>query len=468
VSQERTIVMGAGPAGLAAAHELVRKGCPVTVLEKNRQVGGLSQTCTYKDCYFDLGGHRFFTRIEEVKRLWFELLEDKFKLMPRLSRIFYRGKLFNYPIKPLNALFNLGPVESLRVMLSFLQVRVSPPPRIDTFEEWVSRQFGRRLYRIFFKTYTEKVWGIPCDQISAEWAAQRIRGLSLKTLLKSSFSPFKSSRIRTLIEEFHYPELGPGMMYDRLAERIVENGGQIQTGKEVFALHHDRDRITALAVREGGETKTIGGSQFLSSIPITELVAGLRPPAPPAVAAAIRALSFRAHVAVNLLVDQRDVFPDNWIYLHSPDLLAGRIQNYKNWSPAMVYSPDITTLGMEYFCNRGDAFWKRNDRELLQLARRELAATGLVDISRVFDGFIDRSAYAYPVYRTGYQSHLQTVRAYLERFSNLQCIGRSGQYQYNNMDHSILSGLLAARNIIFPERKRDIWHTQIEGKYIEY
>ena len=461
-------MIGAGPAGLAAALEMSRGGRKVVVVEKEAQVGGLSKTCRYKDCLFDIGGHRFFTRIDEVMRLWFELLEKDFRITSRLSRIYYRGRLFNYPIKPLNALAKLGPLESILVLASFLRVKLAPYPELNTFEEWVSQQFGRRLFRIFFKNYTEKVWGISCDQISADWAAQRIKGLTLKSLLKSAFNPFKNSRITTLIEEFHYPESGPGMLYERMAARVAEQGGEILTGTEATAFRHDGKRIAAAVVRDGNGQRELAGDHFLASNPITRLVAGLEPSAPGEVGEAAAGLKFRSHIAVNLLIDQKEVFPDNWIYVHSPELRMGRIQNYKNWSPKMVYNPDITTLGVEYFCDPGDEFWNRSDEELLELGKGELAQTGLVDSPLVFDGFVARSEYAYPVYRIGYERHLGRVKKYLEGFANLHCIGRSGQYQYNNMDHSILTGLLAARNILDPGRRRDIWHTKIEDKYIEY
>ena len=468
MKENRTIILGAGPAGLAAGYRLAQAGSPVIVLEKESRVGGLSKTYNYKDCYFDIGGHRFYTRIDEVMRLWFELLEDKFKLSPRLSRIFYKGKLFNYPIKPLNSLLKLGIPESLMIILSFARVRLFPYRQVNTFEEWVSQQFGRRLYRIFFKTYSEKIWGVPCDKVSAEWAAQRIKGLSLKSLVKSGFTRSRSGNIRTLIQEFHYPELGPGMMYETMKDKIKEMAGEVLTDNNVIEVAHDNRKVILVRVQIKGKIKVLEGTDFLSSVPITELLEKLNPPSPPEVKKAAESLSFRSHLAVNLFLDQKDVFPDNWLYIHSPGLRMGRIQNYKNWSSRMVYNPDITTLGVEYFCNEDDELWKTDDERLIKLAKRELGLTKLANVNKVFDGFVARSANAYPVYKIGYKSELEKIRSYLERFENLQCIGRAGQYQYNNMDHSILSGLLAAQNIIEPERKQDVWHTKIEGKYIEY
>ena len=468
MKDKKVIVLGAGPAGLAAGYRLAQAGSPVIVLEKESRVGGLSKTYNYKDCYFDIGGHRFYTRIDEVMRLWFELLEDKFKLSPRLSRIFYKGELFNYPIKPLTALLKLGLSESLLIISSFARVKIFPYKQVNTFEEWVSQQFGRRLYRIFFKTYSEKVWGVPCEQISAEWAAQRIKGLSLKSLIKAGFTRSPSSKIRTLIQEFHYPELGPGMMYETMRDKIKEMGGEVLTDNNVIEVTHDNRRITSVRVesKEGG--RTVEGDNFLSSIPVTELLQKLNPPPSPEVKEAAQFLSFRSHLAVNLFLDQKEVYPDNWLYIHSPELRMGRIQNYKNWSSRMVYNQDITTLGIEYFCNENDELWNSDDEKLVGLAKRELGLTKLADVNKVFDGFVARSANAYPIYKIGYKSKLRIIRSYLKRFENFQCIGRAGQYQYNNMDHSILSGLLAAKNIIEPERKQDVWHTKIEGKYIEY
>ena len=468
MTKDRTIVLGAGPAGLAAAYRLSREGYPVTVLEKEKQVGGLSKTYEYKDCYFDIGGHRFFTRIDEVMQLWIELLEDKLKITPRLSRIFYQGKFFDYPIKPLKALLKLGLLESVLVGLSFVRIKLFPQPRIRTFEEWVSQQFGRRLFRIFFKTYTEKVWGVPCDQISAAWAAQRIKDLSLKSLIKSALGGSRSKKIRTLIPEFHYPERGPGMMYSALAEGIEIKGGEMEVGSDVIKIKRDNTGIISVQVKTDGGNKTWAGKYFLSSISVTECLQKLDPPPPPEVLGAAGFLSFRAHVAVNLLIDQKEIFRDNWLYIHSPELGMGRIQNYKNWSSRMVCNQDITTLGIEYFCDEGDELWNTADEDLIALAKKELAATNLVSTDRVFDGFVKRSANAYPVYKIGYQDKLEVVKSYLNQFQNLQCIGRSGQYQYNNMDHSILSGILAAKNIIKPEKKQDVWHTKVEDKYIEY
>lgn len=468
MKEEKAVILGGGPAGLAAAYQLVKNSYPICLLEKDEQVGGLSKTCKYKDCYFDIGGHRFFTRVPEVMQLWFELLEENFKLTSRQSRIYYKEKLFNYPIKPLNALTNLGLVEFLLVLASFARGKFVPYKQVNTFEEWVSQQFGRRLFGIFFKSYTEKLWGLSCNEISSEWAAQRIKGLSLKTLLKSSLVGRKSNKIRTLIQEFHYPELGPGMMYTKLADVIRGAGGEVRTRSRISRINHDNNQITSVRVERGDGVEDCTGSYFLSSIPITEFLRKLTPAPPPEVMEAVAFLSFRSHLTVNLLVDQKDIFPDNWLYIHSPDIKIGRIQNYKNWSPKMVYNQDITTLGVEYFCDEGDELWNTGDADLLRQAKKELGKTKLLDVSRVFDGFVIRAANAYPVYRIGYKEKLGGIVSFINRFKNLYCIGRAGQYQYNNMDHSMLSGFLAAKNIVEPEKKYDIWHTKIEGKHLEY
>lgn len=468
MSKQPTIILGAGPAGLAAAYRLVQNGRPTVVLEKDKQVGGLSKTYRYKDCYFDIGGHRFFTRIDEVVKLWYELLEDKLKLTPRISRIFYKDKFFDYPIRPFNALLKLGLLESFLVGLSYVRIKLFPPRQIQTFEEWVSYQFGRRLFRIFFKTYTEKVWGIPCDQIGSDWAVQRIKGLSLKTLVRSALARRKSNQIKTLIPEFHYPEFGPGMMYQIMADRITSGGGKVEVGSEVVKISHQDNRIISVQVQTGGGVRTETGRNFLSSIPITEFLRKLDPPAPPEVLQAGGFLSFRAHLTVNFLLDEKEIFRDNWLYIHSPELRMGRVQNYKNWSARMVYNQDITTLGVEYFCDEGDELWNTPDDDLIALAKKELVATKLVRAEWIFDGFVKRSPDAYPVYRIGYRQKLEEVVSYLSRFQNLQLIGRSGQYQYNNMDHSILSGLRAADNIIHPAEDQDIWLTNAKEQYLEY
>lgn len=465
MTEERTIVLGAGP---AAAYRLAKADYPVSVLEKDEQVGGLGKTLKYKDCYFDIGGHRFFTRVEEVKRLWLDLLGDHLQLTPRQSRIFYKGKLFDYPIKPVNALVNLGPVEALLVLASFIRVKLFPYREINTFEEWVSQQFGRRLFRIFFKSYTEKLWGFPCNEISSEWAAQRIKGLSLKSILHSAFLNRKSEKVRSLIQEFLYPELGPGMMYTKMAGEIDGSGGEVIVRSEVIGVGHRDGRITSVRVRRGDEVKEYEGGHFLSSIPITEFLRKLDPAPPAEVMEAASALSFRSHLSVNLLIDRKEVFLDNWIYIHSEEIRVGRIQNYKNWSSKMVYDPKITTLGLEYFCGEHDEMWNTPDEELLERAKEELAWTKLVERDWIFDGFVMRTANAYPVYQIGYQKKLAQIVSYLSGFENLACIGRAGQYQYNNMDHSMLSGLLAAGNIIEPGKVRDIWSTKEEDKYMEY
>ncbi len=465
-SKGRTfVVIGAGPAGLTAAYELCRAGHRPVVLEKEALVGGLARTEQYKGFRFDMGGHRFFTKAVEVDRMWHEVLGDQFLVRPRLSRIFFKQRFFQYPLKPLNALLGLGLVESLLTGLSYLRWQVSPYPREDTFEEWVTNRFGRRLFRTFFKTYTEKVWGIPCSELKAEWAAQRIKDLSFRSALVSMFVK-PGRRITTLIEQFDYPRLGPGMMWETVRDSITGRGGEVQTECELERIERDGQHIRRAVVGVNGSRRSIEATDFISSMPITELVKRLDPPAPDDVLAAAGALRHRDFLTVCVIVDQPRLFPDNWIYVHDPSVQVGRIQNFKNWSPDMVPDDRKTSLGLEYFCNEGDELWTMADDELVALAQRELESIGLARGEDVEDGCVFRVPKSYPVYDSAYAEHLAVVREFVGSLQNLQTIGRNGLHRYDNQDHAMLTGMYAARNAVSGE-SNDLWAVNTEAEYHE-
>jgi len=466
-AEKQAIVIGGGPAGLTAAVELCRREVPVTVLEKSGYVGGIARTEQYQGYHFDIGGHRFFTKIGEVEKFWYDILGNDFITRPRISRIFYQGKFFDYPLKALNALSNLGLLTSVEVVLSYLVSKIFPYPREDSLEEWVSNRFGKKLYRIFFKTYTEKVWGIPCSEIRAEWAAQRIKGLSLPVAVWNAiFGPLQGKEvIKTLIEEFQYPRFGPGMMWQRATEFVNAHGGQVEMEAEIIRLRHANQRVTEVVVRQNGGERMVAGTDFISSMPISELIQKLDPPAPPEVLAAAAGLTYRDFISVVLIVDQPDLFPDNWIYIHSPEVRVGRVQNFKNWSPEMVPDPMKTSLGLEYFCTEGDDLWRMSEAELIELGKREMERIGLVRAAEVSDGTVVRQLKAYPVYNGTYAGYLGTLKDYLAGFENLQTVGRNGLHKYNNQDHSMLTAMLAVRNLV--GEQHDLWNVNTERSYHE-
>ena len=469
-NKHQTIIIGAGPAGLTAAYELHKRGRPALILEASDTVGGISQTVNYRGFRFDIGGHRFFSKSEYVNYIWREILGDDFIERPRLSRIYYRGHFFDYPLKAFNALSGLGATEAVRVMLSYLKSQLFPNQPEATFEDWVSNRFGKRLYRIFFKTYTEKVWGIPCGEISADWAAQRIKNLSLKEALRNAlFSAGKTENgeiITTLIEKFHYPRLGPGMMWERCEQQLCDNGVPTLHDHFVTTVEHEANRVHTVRTRNSrNETFSFSGDSFISSMPLRELIFSLSPKPPQPVLDAAQRLRYRDYLTVVLIVDRADIFPDNWIYIHSPDVKLGRIQNYKNWSPEMVPDTRQTALGLEYFLWEKDDEWRWPEQQLIDLGIRECAKLGLINPDEVVDGTVVRMKKAYPVYDQHYHDSLATIQNYLATFENLQTIGRNGLHRYNNQDHSMLTGVFAARNIC--GETYDVWAVNVEKEYHE-
>lgn len=460
------VIIGGGPAGLTAAFELSKRAVPAVVLEADNQAGGLARTVNYKGYLCDIGGHRFFTKSEEVNLIWNEILGDKLLNRPRLSRIYYRKKFFLYPLALRNAVFGLGPVESVRILASYAKSKFRPVPKEDNFEEWVSNRFGRRLYEVFFKTYTEKVWGVPCSTIRAEWAAQRIKGLSLFSAVRDAILPGKNGSVKTLIDEFRYPERGPGQMWETLTERLKEIGYPVRMERPVVRIWHEAGVVTRVLTDGPNGREEFRGTHFISSMPIRELVHALDPQPPEEVRSAASKLRYRDFLIVSLIVNRTNVNPDNWIYVHEPAVKVGRIQNFKNWSPAMVPDQNKTCLGMEYFVFDKDELWSAPDSELIELARQEIVALGLVKAEEVEDGTVVRMHKAYPMYDEGWSAYLDTIRSYLsEHARNLQLVGRNGMHKYNNQDHSMITGLYAARNIC--GANYDLWAVNTDPEYHE-
>ncbi|MFZ1400615.1 MAG: NAD(P)/FAD-dependent oxidoreductase [Candidatus Promineifilaceae bacterium] len=465
-ADEPIVVIGGGPAGLTAAYELVKQQQHPIVLEKNDKVGGIARTENYRGYHFDMGGHRFFTKSVQVQQFWQEVLGDDFLRRPRLSRIFYRGKYFHYPLKPVNALLGLGPIEGVRIIGSYLRWHLFPYKQEETFEQWVTNRFGKRLFETFFKSYTEKVWGISCNELKAEWAAQRIKDLSLKTAITAMFLKPQET-IKTLIEEFDYPRRGPGMLWTAVQDRINEQGGQVQLNSNVVGIRREGLRVTGVVVeQEDGRTHTVAGHSFISSMPVTQLIKWLDPPPPPHVLRAANQLSYRDFLTVCLIIKKPNLFPDNWIYVHDPDVQVGRIQNFKNWSADMVPDPNSTSLGLEYFCNEGDELWTLPDEALIALGKREIAKIGLAQAKDVVDGAVFRVEKSYPVYDSEYAESLETIKNYLATLENLQTIGRNGLHRYNNQDHAMLTGMLAVRNLLYGEQN-NLWQVNAEQEYHE-
>jgi len=466
---ERTIVIGAGPAGLTAALELGKLGREGVVFEADEVVGGISRSVVFQDCRLDIGGHRFFTKVPEIEALWHEILGEDLLVRQRMSRIYYRDRFFDYPLRPVNALRGLGLIEAARVVASYLHTQLFPIADESTFDAWVSNRFGRRLFEIFFKTYTEKVWGIPCSEISAGWAVQRIKNLDLLTAVKSAFlgrGTRNGKVVASLIDRFYYPRLGPGMMWERCRDLAASHGVTSHLRSRVTRIHRDGLRVSSVDVAgpDGAPRREVCSS-LSSSMPIGALVAAMDPVAPQAVRDAAESLRYRDFLIVGLIVEREHLFPDNWIYIHSPDVRVGRVQSFKNWSPDMVSDPELSFIGLEYFVNRGDDLWSMSDDELVDLGVSEARTIGLFEPHEVRTGTVVRMPRAYPVYAGAYDVHLQAVRGWLDRFANLYTVGRNGQHRYNNQDHSMLAGLCAAKNVA--GARFDLWSINEDQSFQE-
>jgi len=465
------VIIGAGPAGLTAAYVLAtRYGITSTILEADSVVGGISRTVERNGWRFDIGGHRFFTKVAEVEALWHEILsDDDFMLRPRMSRIYYKGKYYDYPLKASNALRNLGPVEASRCVASYAWARVRPPKDQSTLEGWIVARFGWRLYRHFFKTYNEKLWGVPTSKMPADFAAQRIKNMSLSNAVMHALLPKrKQTHITSLIEEFQYPKYGPGMMWERCRDLVEAMGCRVLLDTRVVAIRHGEGRATGVvAETRGSELQVeLPCTQVISSMPISHLLQRMDPPASGTAIAAADDLRYRDFLTVALVVPEEASFPDNWIYVHSPAVQVGRIQNFGSWSPYLV-KEGRTCLGLEYFVFEGDETWNRPDAELIEQAKHELGVLGLVEPTKVEDGFVVRMPKAYPFYDEHYRANVERIVEWLRAETpNVHPIGRNGMHRYNNQDHSMYTAMLTAENIAVGSH-HDVWSVNVEAEYHE-
>jgi protoporphyrinogen oxidase len=460
----KVIVIGAGPAGLTAAYQLVKRGVEVELFEADVQVGGMARSFELWNQQVDCGPHRFFSSDPRVNEIWLEAVKGRYAMVSRLTRIFYRGHFFYYPLRAFNALFNLGPLESLRCLGSYLVEKTGLTGKRDqsAFEGWVISRFGRRLYEIFFKTYSEKLWGIPCSELDADFAAQRIKNFSLGEALKSILLPRSRKKHKTLVDEFAYPHSGSGYVYEQMAAFVKQNGGVVHFGTQIKrVLFHDGRAVGVQSVA-GDEYH---GDHVISSMPLTQLVAAMDGVSQ-SVANACAHLNYRNTILIYLKVGNDAIFPDNWLYVHDSTLLTGRITNFRNWVPELYGSATSTVIAMEYWCYSNDELWHRSDAQLIKLAKDEIEHTRLVNIDEVQDGFVKRVERCYPVYAKGYGEQLKVVKSYLDGFDRLAVIGRYGAFKYNNQDHSILMGLLAAENIC-DNAGHDLWSINTDYVYQE-
>jgi len=466
-SKEVTIV-GAGPAGLGAALELQKNNIKdILIIDMNSRPGGLSRTEVFEDNRFDIGPHRFFTKNKEINKLWHEILGNDFKPVKRFTRIYYNNRYFNYPLKPFNALKNLGLLESSHAIISYIlsQIKINNN-EIVSFEDWVGKHFGEKLYKTFFKTYTEKVWGIDCKNIGADWAAQRIKGLNLYKAILDALNPIKNNKsVKTLVEEFDYPIYGAGMMYEGMSDKIYKQGGEFLLNTTVKKVNMKDNKIISIFVNNNEKEFEIPIETLFSSIPLTKFIESMKPEAYENVLAATKELFFRDHITVNLVIDNNKLFKDQWIYVHSREVKMGRLANYNNFSPYMPANKNTTVVSVEYFVFKNDDIWNMSDKDIIELAKEELNYMNLVSRKLVKNGFVVRETESYPTYFIGFEKYYSIINNFVSNISNLQCIGRGGMYKYNNQDHSLYTGLLAAKN--YCGAGYNIWNVNIDAEYHE-
>lgn len=458
----KVAVIGAGPAGVTAAYLLAKGGAEVHLFEASGDTGGLARSITLWNQRVDLGPHRFFSSDPRVNELWLEVAGRDYEMVDRLTRIFYKNRFFYYPLKPFNAFLNLGPIESVLCVLSYFKEKIKPTPQDGSFESWVTSRFGSKLFRIFFKTYSEKLWGISCKELDADFAAQRIKKLSLWEALKNALFGGRGNKHKTLVDQFAYPLQGTGMIYERMARAVQERGGHVYLNTPVRRVITEQGRATAIELENG---TTARFDHVVSSMPITLLVQRL-PEVPDSVRKAASSLRFRNTVLVFVNVQASGLFPDNWLYVHSDNLQMGRMTNFRNWVPELYGSEKSTILVLEYWCYDEDEFWTKSDAELIELAKKETRMTGLVGDAPITDGHVHRIQRCYPVYDRGYKDRLKPVEDYLSSVQNLSVIGRYGAFKYNNQDHSILMGIFAADNIL-KNAGHNLWDINTDYEYQE-
>ena len=469
-SAPEVVIVGAGPAGLTASFQLHKHGVASTILESDVQVGGISRTAVRDGWRFDIGGHRFFTKVQPVEDLWHEILPDEdFLMRPRKSRIFYEGKYYDYPLKAMNALSNLGPVEAVKCVTSYAAARVRPPKDQTNYEGWLVARFGWRLYRTFFKTYTEKLWGVPVADMPADWAAQRVKGLTLGNAIKNAVLPNRNQKdITSLIEEFQYPKFGPGMMWEVCRDKVVAQGSTLINEATVTKVRHQDGRaVSVTAQHASGETTEHPCTEVISSMPISHLLEAMDPPVPAEVTHAAGDLRYRDYMIVALVLPEKIVtFDDNWLYIHDPEVRTMRIQNFGSWSPYMV-KPGFNTLGLEYTVWEGDDEWNADDAWLIERAKKELEHLGLAQVGQIEEGYVVRQAKAYPIYDERYRANVDVLRAWLrEHTANVHPVGRNGMFRYNNQDHSMFTAMLTVENIM-TGTTHDVWEVNVEEEYHE-
>lgn len=471
ITKKKVAIIGAGPAGLAVAYEFITKNklkeYEIEIYESDSQVGGISKTLKFKGYRFDLGGHRFYTKYKEIDKFYKNILGSEMLIRERLSRIFFEKKFYNYPLSASNVLNNLGLLRSIKLGLSWLFRSLNKYKDEKTFDKWVSNRFGDKLFNTFFKSYTEKLWGIPTNKLSADWAAQRIQNFDFLKAVISAFFGTNSSSSKTIIKKFYYPKYGPGMLYEKMKNFLKAKGVKIYLNSEIVDIGKQNKKINEIVImnKKTGKTSSKKVDYLVSTMPLNKLVILLKPKIP--LKKTIKQFKFRSFLTVNLII-KSNPFPDNWIYIHDTGVKALRMQNFRNWSPFMIKKGEKNTpIGMEYFAYEGDELWKTKDQELLKLAKKELGIIGLAKPEDVLDGFVHRVKNAYPIYNFNYKTTLNIAKEYLEEFENLYLCGRGGLFRYNNMDHSILTGFYVARNIILGENKFDAWSVNEDESYLE-